>query len=142
MVGEKGVMLPGEGPSKQSPLFFSLMPRFGDLMDSRPRATGAYPAALLRCMMPPGRNRPYLSEKGRSTTTAPPGAARSGHTTWHEQTGVWHGGAARTMEQSWFFCFILLFLPHSDTAAGTPGWEAGRGHEFTAVVEYVCGPSP
>ncbi|KAK0751116.1 hypothetical protein B0T18DRAFT_456453, partial [Schizothecium vesticola] len=36
----------------------------------------------------------------------------------------------------------LLFLPHSDTAAGTPGWEAGRGHEFAAVVEYVCSPSP
>lgn len=65
---------------------------------------------MLRCMMPPGRNRPYLSEKGRSTTTAPPGAARSGHTAWHEQTGVWHGGAARTMEQSWFFpCIIFSF---------------------------------
>lgn len=141
--GEKGALLPGEGPSKQPTLFFSLAYMYATVWRFDGLASPGN-RSLPRCIAP-------LHDATRAQSSVPEreGAvdhhlARHGVATQHGMNRLECGTAARHgrwSSQSWFFCFILLFLPHSDTVAGTPGWEAGKGHEFAAVVEYVCGPS-
>lgn len=130
--GEKGALLPGEGPSKQPPLFFSLayiyatVWRFDGLASPGNRS-------LSRCIAP-------LHDATRAQSSAPEreGAvdhhlARHGVATQHGMNRLECGTAARHgrwSSQSWFF---VLFSFSSPIQTRPQERRAGKRGEATSL---------